>query len=281
MNILVVPTIREDCIKKFLQAWENELFDEVIIIEDNPDKTFNIGLKHHYSWKEIHDEWGSNSWVISRRDSAIRCWGHWKAWQLGADITFCLDDDCIPNEPFISGHLNNLNNTSKWTYTTDLRTRGLPYLNFGNLPVVANMGLWTNIPDLDAINQLTNPVTNYIPKAENRVMPHGQYFSLCGMNFCFKREIAVLTYFPLMGLDQPYKRFDDIWFGIIFKKICDHLGYHITVGHPFIEHQKASNPFENLIKEAPGIKLNETFWETINNITSNQYTFIMYGRNRC
>jgi reversibly glycosylated polypeptide/UDP-arabinopyranose mutase len=75
-----------------------------------------------------------------------------------------------------------------------------------------------------------------------------------------------MTYFPLMGEGQPYRRFDDIWFGIIFKKICDHLNYYITCGHPFIEHRKASHPLVNLVKEAPGIKMNETFWQIVDKI---------------
>lgn len=97
-------------------------------------------------------------------------------------------------------------------------------------------------------------------------MPHGQYFPFTGMNFCFKREVAVLSYFPLMGEGQPYRRFDDIWFGVIFKRICDHLGYYITSGHPFVEHRKASDPMINLVKEAPGIKMNETFWEAVDGV---------------
>jgi reversibly glycosylated polypeptide / UDP-arabinopyranose mutase len=75
-----------------------------------------------------------------------------------------------------------------------------------------------------------------------------------------------LAYFPLMGQDQPYSRFDDIWFGIIFKKIIDHLGWNVSVGEPFVSHQKASNVFTNLKKEAPGIETNEIFWEFIDSI---------------
>jgi len=268
-NILVVPTIREDCLKEFLHAWRFELFDKIIVVEDNPNITFHTEFVHHYSWKEIQEEWGDDSWIISKRDSAIRSWGFWKAYQLGADVIFTLDDDCypLPEEPFISTHVSNLENTPKWTeLIPGLRTRGLPYYNMGTLPVVANIGLWTNIPDLDAIQQISKPISNFKPDVKTRVMPQGQYFPFTGMNFCFKREVAVLSYFPLMGEGQPYRRFDDIWFGIIFKKICDHLEYPISVGHPFVEHRKASHPIVNLVKEAPGIQMNETFWEVIDKI---------------
>lgn len=268
MNILVVPTIRKDCIVKFLDAWESEGFDEIIVVEDNPTKTFKLGINHHYSWKEIEEEWGDHSWVFSRRDSAIRSFGFWKAYQLGAEVTFTLDDDCYPWENFTDTHLKNLNETPQWDeLIPGLRTRGLPYFNKGKLDVVANVGLWTKIPDFDAINQLTNPITNFDPGIKkNRVMPHGQYFPFTGMNFCFRRKVAVMSYFPLMGEGQPYRRFDDIWFGIIFKKICDHLNYYITSGHPYVEHLKASHPLVNLVKEAPGIKANEDFWEIVDRV---------------
>jgi reversibly glycosylated polypeptide/UDP-arabinopyranose mutase len=38
--------------------------------------------------------------------------------------------------------------------------------------------------------------------------------------------------------------------------ICDHLGYGVKTGLPYIHHSKASNPFVNLKKEYKGI-----FWQ--------------------
>jgi reversibly glycosylated polypeptide/UDP-arabinopyranose mutase len=269
MNILVVPTIREDCLKAFFNSWYQELFDKIIIVEDNPKITFKSESVEHYSWNEIEEEWGKNWWIFSRRDSAIRSFGFWKAYQLDAETIFTLDDDCyrIPNQNFIETHLARLNNTPKWVSSIDnLRLRGLPYFNLGKLHnVVLNMGMWTNVADLDAPNQLTKPLPNFMPPTDvDRIIPNGQYFPLCGMNMAFKREITPLMYFPLMGEGQPYRRFDDIWCGIICKTICDHLKLNISVGHPFVEHKKASDPMVNLVKEAPGIKMNETFWEVIN-----------------
>ena len=269
MNALVVPTIRENCINKFLKEWEVEKFDEIIIIEDNPTKSFNLGIKHHYSWKEIKEDLGDSHWIISKRDSAIRCYGYLIAYRLNADYIITLDDDCYPQDlNFISTHIEKLCNTPKWTESIlGLRTEGLPYKNLGKLEnVVLNMGLWTNVPDLDGINQLVNPIPDFYPQAHDRVMPKSQYFPMCGMNMAFIRQVVPMLYFPLMGEGQPYKRFDDIFAGIIFKKICDHLGYYITCGHPYVKHNKASDPFVNLIKEAPGILENETFWELIDKI---------------
>lgn len=277
MNTLVVPTIRENCINDFLIKWRKEPFQEVIIVEDNPTKTFTIGSEQHYSWKEIHDILGDDDWIISKRDSAIRSFGFWMAWKRGATTIFTLDDDCLPIHPFsqsplptfISDHFRQIYNQTRWTeLVPGMRTRGLPYRNQGKQKnIVANVGLWTNVPDLDGVQSLLHPIERWEPPANcDRIMPTGQYFPWTGMNFAFKKDVAVMCYFPLMGQDSPYGRFDDIWFGIIFKKIADHLGLLVSIGHPFVYHAKASNPFDNLIKEAPGIKANEDFWELVDGI---------------
>lgn len=269
MNTLVVPTIRKDSISRFLEAWQHE-FDNILVIEDNPEKTFEIDPKFgHYSWREIEEELGEKAWIISKRDSAIRSFGFWKAYQTGADYIFTLDDDCYPTVGrFCQQHIDVLEKTPQWTYSVpNMRTRGLPYKNLGTLKnVMLNMGLWEGVPDLDGVQSLMQPIENFVPPLGNRIIPRGQYMPLCGMNVAFRREIAVLTYFPLMGLNSPYGRFDDIWAGVILKKVCDHLDYQIACGEPFVLHERASNTFKNLIKEAPGIEVNETFWSRIEGI---------------
>jgi reversibly glycosylated polypeptide / UDP-arabinopyranose mutase len=279
-KILVIPSIREECFNRFMDAWKDKGdWDEVILVEDNPERTFKntFNKAFHYSWKEISEVTSNNSWIFSKRDSAIRSFGFYIAWLRGADYILTLDDDCYPyhDDPILEEHINVMNSFEKWTCSLPRkRTRGLPYHNNGRLDtVVANMGLWTGYPDFDAVQSLSCPVAasngQFYPDLAlvgNRVIPSNQYFPLCGMNFCFKREVAPLAYFPLMGQDQPYSRFDDIWFGIIFKKIIDHLGWNVSVGEPFVIHQKASNVFTNLKKEAPGIEANEWFWNKIDDI---------------
>lgn len=270
-NVLVVPTIRQDCITRFLNSWKDEPWNAIVIVEDNPEKTFDIdGSLNHYSWKEITEEFGEDAWIFSKRDSAIRSFGFYKAWQIGAEVTYTLDDDCYSLEPnyFVSSHLKQLEQQPRWTESIlGMRTRGLPYRNLGVQKSVVNMGFWTNVPDLDGVQGLTNPLENWKPPPNcARIIPNGQYFPLCGMNVAFTREVAPLFYFPLMGQSQPFARFDDIWAGIILKKICDHLHLNISVGPPHVKHLRASNPFVNLVKEAPGISYNESFWQQVDEI---------------
>ena len=86
------------------------------------------------SWRQIDDDLPA-PWIISRGDSAIRSYGFWKAWSIGADYIFTLDDDCFPvDRDHVTRHLDNLEATPAWHSTVDgLRVRGLPYSNVGTL----------------------------------------------------------------------------------------------------------------------------------------------------
>jgi len=286
MNILVIPTIRELNIKDFLDKWNNVGgWDEVFIVEDNPTKTFNIDKKNitHFSWEDIEKDFGKNASIFSKRDSAIRSYGFFKAYEKGCDWIFTLDDDCLPTplfseeKNFCQQHIDACNSHSKWVESVKgIKTRGVPYFNLGKLEVKINMGLWENVADYDAIQQLSFRTKNIpyfkLDVKQNYIIPNGQYFPFCGMNFCFSSEMVSLSYFPPMGLNSQFSRFDDIWFGVICKKICDHLKIPISCGNPIINHSRASNVFTNLKKEAPGIEFNELFWQKIDSIDLKEYS---------
>lgn len=75
-----------------------------------------------------------------------------------------------------------------------------------------------------------------------------------------------------MNLAWGYDRFDDIWAGIFAKKIIDHLGYAVVSGSPFIEHRKASDTTENLIKEQKGMATNQILWKATDEVQLTQKT---------
>lgn len=271
-SVLVVPTIRESNIVEFLERWtQQETWDQIIVVEDNPERSFDLPYNNliHVSWREIDADLKENSWIISRRDSAIRSYGFLMANRMKADYIFTLDDDCLPcQKDFCATHINQTVSNPRWTQLIPLmRTRGIPYRNLGQIPVIMNVGLWNNVPDLDSIQGIANPIDNFEAPKGNRILPRNQYFPMCGMNLFFMSDISILMYFAPMGLNQPYHRFDDIWCGIIIKRICDHLDLSISCGEPHVEHCRASNAFTNLIKEAPGIEANEKFWTIVDQIS--------------
>ena len=275
MNALVVPTNSAERLAEFLAAWAPWPWDRIIVVQDAPEvdicvpdtlETMAAERLEVFSWAEI-DTMLSDPSIISRQDSAIRSFGFWHAWATGAEIIFTLDDDCFPTEDdFVGLHRDNLYRTSTWQSSVPgMRVRGLPYDNAGVLRNVhVSMGLWRGCPDIDAIMTLAGTQTEAsIVGTGTRVIPAAQYFPMSGMNLAFRREVACLLYFPPMGLGQPYRRFDDIWCGIVVQRIFRHLGYSIVCGQPVVDHRRASDPFVNLVKEAPGIVANEHVWETI------------------
>jgi reversibly glycosylated polypeptide / UDP-arabinopyranose mutase len=269
---LVLPTCRKDSLRDFLAAWGPVRFwdeDKLIIVEDDtPSERLS---SHHHGHPEIAADLGDDAWIISRRDSAIRSYGFLVAWRLGADVTMTLDDDTrpIPGVDHLAGHRAAFEETSRWVSSVPgLRVRGLPYCNVGRLAdVMISVGLWRGVPDLDAPTSLVSGVpADFEPPAGRCIVPHGQYFPMCGMNLACRREALPLLYFGLHGDGWPYRRFDDIWAGVIAKKICDHLGWSISVGEPHVRHERASDPFVNIVKEAPGIASNERFWEVVDSV---------------
>ena len=300
---LVIPTIRENCFKDFVNRWvEVGLFEAVdlLIVEDNPTRTFEIqnsatnGLPcrlGHFSWKDIQENLGDREWIIPRRSDTVRSFGYYEAWRQGYKYILTLDDDCYPateedgltysGAGFIGEHLKQLDGRSRWYNTLNsVKPRGVPFYNVGSAQnVILNHGLWTKTLDYDAPYQLANPIKEQF-SFDNRIVPAGFYFPMCGMNVMWRAEHTVLMYHLLMGrrkamldgvpntdenglVKLPFDRFGDIWAGILMKKVADHLRLLVSTGMPYIRHERASNPFVNLKKEANGIEVNEVFWEYV------------------
>lgn len=100
------------------------------------------------------------------------------------------------------------------------------------------------------------------------VTPSGRFFPMCGMNLAWRRNVAPLMYFLLMGQDAggkeyDYDRFGDIWCGLFAKKIIDRLGLAVMSGDPCVTHERASNAWNNLWKEAPGLVMHEFLWKDL------------------
>jgi len=272
---VVVPTIREECLKTWFEQWAEELKNvHVIIIEDNPRPSFKIESNKiqfdHYSWKDIDKELRDKSWIIPRKTDCVRSFGLFKAWQQGYDMIVTLDDDCYPDDKnFIETHKKCLferKYAKDWfQHSQSITVRGVPKdIEFSYS--VANMGLWSNVPDLDAITQMNNPDIHLKKKNFSFVSPFGYFSPISGMNLAFRKEVIPASYFLLMGEKYGIDRFGDIWMGIFLKRICDHLGVYITGGDPYIRHERASDPTKNYEKEKSGYEYNDKLWKIIKNM---------------
>ncbi|MCH7951731.1 hypothetical protein IH980_03275 [Patescibacteria group bacterium] len=279
---VVIPTIRD---LAFLKSWKGEFRDcQIVIIEDREKKEIacpSVPAKaiHHFSWEDIHKDFGIDEWIFSRKNAGIRSYGFWKAYRMGADVVITLDDDCYPTgSSFVQTHLENLSVKAPrdWypTYPDPkfMFTRGFPYKARDQTPVMISHGLWSGVVDLDAKTLVNFPKLNQNPYPPIRqFVPNGLYFPMSSMNLAFKREATPLMYFPLMGVGSDgtgwgYDRFDDIWAGLFAKKIVDHLGWSIVSGSPFVHHKGASDRFQNIQKEKDGLVVNEWLWRRVDSM---------------
>jgi hypothetical protein len=142
--------------------------------------------------------------------------------------------------------------------------------------VVASQGLWTNVPDLDAVRILMDGDLN--GQAQTRtsaadfdgafVAAEGNYLTVCSMNLAFRREVVPAFYqLPMDDNEWDVGRFDDIWSGLFLKRACDVLDKHIYNGDPLCEHNKAPrSTFSDLTNEVHGLELNEHVWELVDRV---------------
>ncbi|WP_181685165.1 alpha-1 4-glucan-protein synthase [Halorhabdus salina] len=209
-----------------------------------------------------------------------------------------LDDDTRPHEDvdFFGTHLVNLayegempavESDEDWVNVLyqsdhDLYPRGYPYSAMDEDwtestervdSVVASQGLWTNVPDLDAVRILMDGDLD--GQAQTRTIPDdfgpdfvarpGNYLTVCSMNLAFRREVVPAFYqFPMDDNPWDVGRFDDIWSGLLLKRAADVLGKQLYNGAPLCAHNKAPrSTFGDLANEVAGLELNEHVWEIV------------------
>jgi hypothetical protein len=216
---------------------------------------------------------------------------------------FFIDDDTLPHAEadFFGRHLRNLGyegeieavaSDEQWVNVLyqnhdehGLYPRGYPYSAMDETvetetttveDVVASQGLWTNVPDLDAVRILMDG--DLRGQAQTRttrqdftgdfVASEGNYLTVCSMNLAFEREIIPAFYqLPMDDNEWSVGRFDDIWSGVFLKRACDLLGKQIYNGAPLCEHNKAPrSTFDDLHNEVAGLELNEHVWELVDSV---------------
>jgi len=283
--IIVVPTNREKTIREFLKSWETEFASaHIFVVEDNATRSFDLGdcsNVTHFAWEHIDHDLGRESWIIPRGSDCIRSYGYFKAYSECPDLIITMDDDCYPTPDqthFIERHWKRIQmggEREAWCATgTGTISRGVPYFSrTRNWPCVINHGLWIDTPDYDSPTQLLQNRNSFEFIPINQTIPVGMYFPMCGMNLAFLPQVVPAMYFLLMGENWKYHRFGDIWAGIMIKKICDHLGYVINSGEPWVSHRRASNIWDNLSKETPGLRVNEEVWCAVDRIILHGDTF--------
>lgn len=257
MIAIVIPTIRPSHLKKFKSAW-NPLIKKhnckLVVVKDGKNPTVN-----GKGAKEIMGKYTS---VLTNFNAGIRNLGFAYVAKILKDCETILtfDDDVTPIGDTIGDHLKALEQKVpvSWLSTVSEYTRGFPYSIRDEAEVVLSHGVWEGSGDWDAPTQLVMGEKRKVNFYKGPI-PKGIYYPMCSMNLAFKRKVLPYIYHApwLLGIN----RFDDIFAGIISKREIDKKGWAVVSGYARVDHKKASNPFKNLVNEAPGIELNETFWK--------------------
>ena len=218
------------------------------------------------------------------------------------DYGVFIDDDTLPHDDvdYFGRHMENLafegeiervRSDEDWVNVLydnadehGLYPRGYPYSAMDETvetdavdveagEVVASQGLWTNVPDLDAVRILMDgdlegqaqTRTTADDFGDDFVAARGNYLTVCSMNLAFRREVIPAFYqLPMDDNEWDVGRFDDIWSGLFLKRACDVLDKRIYNGDPLCEHNKAArSTFDDLANEVAGLELNEHVWEVV------------------
>jgi hypothetical protein len=238
--------------------------------------------------------------LIPEASHAQTSFGLLYMWDRDFEYGVFIDDDTAPHDDvdFFGTHMSNLGATESVTAASsdtdwvnvlyenaadhELYPRGYPYAAMDEAvettttdadDVVASQGLWTNVPDLDAVRILMDgdlegqaqTRTEAADFESDFIVEPGNYLTVCSMNLAFKREVIPAFYqLPMDDNEWDVGRFDDIWSGLFLKRACDVLGTQVLTGDPLCEHNKAPrSTFSDLTNEVHGLELNEHLWKIV------------------
>eukprot|EP01018_Ginkgo_biloba_P006810 Gb_38716 [translate_table: standard] len=191
---------------------------------------------------------------------------------------FSLDDDCLPAKDSsgnlinaLEQHIANLKSPATPFFFNTLYdpyrkgsdfVRGYPFSLRQGVPCAVSCGLWMNLPDYDAPTQILKPEernTRYVDAI--MTVPTGSLLPMSGINIAFNREIigpAMFSGLCRSGSSNPqlsrYDTLEDIFCGLCCKIICDHLGYGVKTGLPYVWRKEVGDPMVSLRREFKGVQ---------------------------
>jgi len=297
--IVVIPTARTVSFE-YLQP----LIDHgarFVVVDDSEGR---IKIDHPqfkvYNWNDQNRMLGRDVAAIPRHNGACRDFGFYIAWREsdpGESVVAIDDDERIDQEDFgrrveavlsdaprpvatgVGAHFNPLDcyqNVEQnlfprgfpYSYRADYQTSTFDSASSGT--VTFNLGLWTEVFDVNGIDKLYGPRYRY-PDArlhcESVVVPKGALVSVCSGNMQFRREVIPATYQLPMHVEVipgwVIDRYGDIWGGFILKTLMDLNGDLMSVGGPMIRHLK-DGPYErNIWQEHLAHLVNDEFLSII------------------
>ena len=316
--------IREYITNARANGFDTDRLHVVLVTEDFCDKESmretldELGVVGRVFGGKERDDWyerkgiGEYSDLVPAASHAETSFGLLYLWaNPGFEYGVFLDDDTRPHEDFdfFGTHLDHLGSRKTVEHVSSdeqwvnvlyqnfdehgLYPRGYPYSAMDETirterrktdEIVATQGLWTDIPDLDAVRILMDgdlrgqaqTRTTADDFTGNFAAAEDNYLTVCSMNLAFRREVVPAFYqMPMDDNDWDIGRFDDIWSGLTLKKAADMLDKTVLTGYPLCVHEKAErSTFSDLNNEVPALELNEHFWKALDNApdSANDYS---------
>lgn len=229
---------------------------QVVIVDDSdgklgklPKEWMVFGYERQKEFLgELYDEFAK----LFHKGSACRVFGHLWAYHYGYDVVLGLDSDCIVPTHFIRDHIQFLGKDYGAGWFNPVHypfySRGFPYSQ-RHWKIVANMGVWKNVLDLNGKDRVENEPTDI--KLLGATVATG-HFPFSGMNFALAREaIPYFLFIPnFKNIEgESFKRIDDIWGGYIFQNFMRAFHWSSMMGHPVVFHDTIVDPAADAAEE--------------------------------
>eukprot|EP00252_Welwitschia_mirabilis_P010727 TRINITY_DN2417_c0_g1_i1.p1 TRINITY_DN2417_c0_g1~~TRINITY_DN2417_c0_g1_i1.p1 ORF type:complete len:347 (+),score=33.24 TRINITY_DN2417_c0_g1_i1:358-1398(+) len=269
---IVIPAIEPDL--SFLEQWRPFIASYHLIIVQDPDLEGGLKIPSDftytlYSKHDIEKTLGSQALqTLGFRGLGCRYFGYLSSKKK---YIISFDQDCVPaKDPegnFINAveqHLLNLKAPSTPTFFNTLYdpyrpgsdfVRGYPFSLRQGVPSAVSCGLWLNFPDYDTATLAKKPNeknTRYVDAV--LTVPNGAMFPMSSINIAFNREIIGPAMFSPFVNNSPLPRhgtLEDIWCGLCCKLICDHLGFGMKTGLPYVWRKDLSEPISSGLQVDP------------------------------
>jgi len=275
MIALVVPSCREQEILDFLVAWRTWIEEARVVtyvVEDGPVRSFALphaaGPLYHLCWADAPKGMLD---CISVRSPGCRQIGFFHAYMDGASVLVTLDDDVRPGtgrNAFEMFHEVLTEGVPLWVDPLfNYRSRGYPEHNVGSIRVSFHVGSFLTMPDVDGETQLLHAADfaarppQYVPRPT--VVPARQLIPVNGGACAWRRELSPYVHYTVWDNVLGYRRFEDIWMGVILKRLLDHGGLVMSYGPPHLHHVRSSEAATNARLEANAKRFNENFWSQL------------------
>ncbi|XP_027184406.1 probable UDP-arabinopyranose mutase 5 [Coffea eugenioides] len=276
---IVIGALHLD-LTSFMEDWRAVFSRFHLIIVQDPDLKGDLKIPGGFSFdvytkSDIESVVGSSSSSVVFSGYSCRYFGYLVSHKK---YIISIDDDCIPAKDdkgelidAVAQHITNLMTPATPFFFNTLYdpfrkgtdfVRGYPFSLRSGVQCGLSCGLWLNLADYDAPTQALKPGQRNSRFVDAVLtVPARAMLPVSGINIGFDRELVGPAMVPAFRLVKEgkfrWETVEDIWSGMCVKVICDHLGYGVKSGLPYVWRNDRGNAVESLKKEWEGVKLME------------------------